>query len=136
VETSRPAPQAGTIDVRPSIPPALTNPSIANAHLLMDGGHVVAAREMLSRPDLSASQEGAWLLARSYDPSYLMTIRSPDASADQRQAEQWYRRWRDIAARNGMVMDDQRLQRIIDSMRRFGDGRSSAPEGPASERNQ
>jgi hypothetical protein len=72
---------------------------------------------MLLRPDLAASQDGAWLLARSYDPNYLAAIQSPDASADKRQAEEWYRRWRDIAVRNGMVMDDLRLKRIINSMR-------------------
>ena len=88
---------------------------------------IAAAREMLLRPDLAASQEGAWLLARSYDPSYLATIQSPDASADQQQAEEWYRRWRDIAVRNGMVMDDLRLKRIINSMRSFEAGNNSPP---------
>ncbi len=120
IETSRPVPQAGTIDDRAAswaVTTAPANPDIANAHLLMDSGHIAAAREMLLRPDLAASQEGAWLLARSHDPNYLATIHLPDASADKRQAEEWYRRWRDIGARNGMVMDDLRLKRIIDSMR-------------------
>jgi hypothetical protein len=119
-ETSQPVPQADAIDDR-AASPAFTavpaNPDIANAQQLMDGGHIVAARERLLRPDLAASQEGAWLLARSYDPNYLTTIQSPDASADKRQAEEWYRRWRDISVRNGMVMDDLRLRRIINSMR-------------------
>jgi hypothetical protein len=83
----------------------------------MSSGHIAAAREILVRRDLATSQEGAWLLARSYDPNYLATVQSPDAPADKRQAEEWYRRWRDIAARNGMVMDDLRLKRIINSMR-------------------
>jgi hypothetical protein len=119
-EPGQPALQAGTIDDRsasPAFAAAPVNPAIANAQQLMDGGHVAAARELLQRPDLLASQEGAWLLARSYDPNYLATVQSPDASADKRQAEEWYRRWRDIAARNGMVMDDLRLKRIINSMR-------------------
>jgi hypothetical protein len=120
VEPSQPGPQAGTIDDRPALPAAAivpAPPAITNAQQLMDRGQIVAAREMLQQPDLAASQEGAWLLARSYDPNYLATVQSPDASADKRQAEDWYRRWRDIAARNGMVMDDLRLQRIINSMR-------------------
>jgi hypothetical protein len=120
VETSQPVPQTDTTD-GPAASSAVTiapaNSDIANAQLLMDSGHIVAAREMLRRPDLAASQEGAWLLARSYDPNYLATVQSPDASADKLQAEEWYRRWRDIAVRNGMVMDDQRLKRIISSMR-------------------
>jgi hypothetical protein len=116
------APQAPPVNNRvgssavTTVPPNLTN-AITNAHELMDGGHIVAAREVLQQPDLAASQEGAWLLARSYDPNYLATIQSPDASADPRQAEEWYRRWREIAARDGMVMDDLHFKRIIDSMR-------------------
>jgi hypothetical protein len=134
LETSRPASRADATDVRTAsaVAAAPASSSTTNAHVLMDGGHIVAARQMLLRPDLAASQEGAWLLARSYDPGYLATIPSPDASADQRRAEEWYRRWRDIAVRNGMVMDDLRLQRIIDSMRSFGTGGGSPPEGPAS----
>lgn len=119
IEASQPVPQAGAIDDR-AAPSVITtvpaNPAIGNAHQLMDGGHIVAGRKMLLQPDLAASQEGAWLLARSYDPNYLATIQSPDASADKGQAEEWYRRWRDIGVRNGMVMDDLRLNRIINSM--------------------
>jgi hypothetical protein len=120
IETSQPAAQADTIDDRAASSIVATvpaTPDIANAHQLMDRGRIAAAREMLLRRDLAASQDGAWLLARSYDPNYLATIPSPDASADKGQAEEWYRRWRDIAVRNGMVMDDQRLKRIINSMR-------------------
>jgi hypothetical protein len=120
VETGQPVPQTGAINDRAASPAVTTvpaSPDIANAHQLMDSGHVVAAREMLLRPDLAASQEGAWLLARSYDPNYLATVQSPDAPADKRQAEEWYRRWRDTAVSNGMVMDDLRLKRIINSMR-------------------
>jgi hypothetical protein len=134
-ETSQPALQADTIDdraVSSAVTTAPANPDIANAHRLMDSGHIAAAREMLLRPDLAASQEGAWLLARSYDPNYLAMIQSPDASADQQQAEEWYRRWRDIAVRNGMVMDDLRLKRIINSMHSSGAGNNSPPPGPAS----
>jgi hypothetical protein len=119
INSSRPVPQANTIDDRAASSASTTapaNPDITNAQQLMDSGHIVVAREMLLRPDLAASQEGAWLLARSYDPNYLDTIPSPDAAADKRQAEEWYRRWRDIAVRNGMVMDDLRLKRIINSM--------------------
>jgi hypothetical protein len=137
IQTSPPPPQAAPIKSRapsPAVPPAPTDAGIVSAHELMDGGHIVAAREMLSRPDLAASQEGAWLLARSYDPSYLVTIQSPDASANPRQAEEWYRRWRDIAVRNGMAMDDLRLQRIIKSMQDFGNGDGSLSEDPAAPR--
>ncbi len=84
---------------------------------LMDAGQIIAARRLLLRPDVIATQDGAWRLARSYDPNYLASVPSPDASSDKREAEEWYRRWRDIGVRNGMAMDDLRLKRIIDSMR-------------------
>jgi hypothetical protein len=132
IETSQPVPQADKIDDRASsstVTAVPANPDVANAHQLMESGRILAARERLRRPDLAASQEAAWLLARSYDPSYLATIQSPDASADQQQAEEWYRRWRDIAVRNGMVMDDLRLKRIINSMYSFGSGNNSPPAG-------
>jgi hypothetical protein len=118
IETSQPVLPTGTsADRAASSAGVPTPPDIVNAHELMDSGHIAAARDMLLRPDLAASQEGAWLLARSYDPNYLATIKSPDASPDKRQAEEWYRRWRDIGVRNGMDMDDLRLKRIINSMR-------------------
>jgi hypothetical protein len=98
------------------VPALSANPAFGSARQLMDGGHIAAAREMLLQPHLATSQEGAWLLARSYDPNYLVTIQSPDAPADKEQAEEWYRRWRDIGVRSGMVMDDLRLKRIIESM--------------------
>src|SRR5215469_16883606 len=87
-----------------------------NARQLMDAGHIVQARKMLSQPALAASQDAAWLTARSFDPNYLATVQSADATADKGQAEEWYRRWRDIGARNGVAMDDTRLKRLIDAM--------------------
>jgi hypothetical protein len=135
--TSQPVPRSDTINDRAAssvIATAPGSPEIINAQELMDGGHIVAAREMLLRPDLAASQEGAWLLARSYDPSYLAAIPSPDAAADKRQAEEWYRRWRDIAAQNGMVMDDLRLRRIINAMQGFEDGTPPQPASPGQNR--
>jgi len=43
-------------------------------------------------------------------------IAQPDAAADPQQAERWYRAWYDIAGRQGLVMDPDRLQRLIRSM--------------------
>jgi len=103
-------------------PPANTplDPWIAqaldNTRQLMDAGHVVEARKRLLQPALAASQDAAWLMARSFDPNYLATVQSADAAADKGQAEEWYRRWRDIGAQNGAAMDDARLKRLIDAM--------------------
>jgi hypothetical protein len=91
--------------------------SLGKALHLMDTGHIIEARRLLLRPDVAATQDGAWRLARSYDPNYLAGVALADATSDRAQAAEWYRRWRDIGAGNGMVMDDLHLKRIIDSMR-------------------
>ncbi|MGO9486640.1 MAG: hypothetical protein ACLPX9_19040, partial [Rhodomicrobium sp.] len=62
----------------PAPPPAPPSPAIANAKQLMDAGKIVAARDLLMRQSLSTSQDGAWLLARSYDPNYLAAVKAPD----------------------------------------------------------
>ena len=82
----------------------------------MDAGKIMAARGLLQQPTLSSSRDAAWLLARSYDPNYLATIKSPDASGDKEKATEWYRRWRDIGALNGVPMDDVRLKRLIETL--------------------
>ncbi len=100
----------------PAPPPAPPSPAIANAKQLMDAGKIVAARDLLMRQSLSTSQDGAWLLARSYDPNYLAAVKAPDAAGDKEKAAEWYRRWRDIGARNGAAMDDVRFRRLIETM--------------------
>jgi hypothetical protein len=107
--------EAGTIagNVMMDTPEAIT----ANARQLMDNGHVEAARKMLLQRPIAATQDGAWLLARSYDPNFLTTVASGDATPDKKLAENWYRCWHDIGVRNGMVMNDKSLRRMIDAMR-------------------
>jgi hypothetical protein len=120
-KADQPVKPRAAADIGPA-PPAITAPDpritqiIDNARQSMDAGHVVAARKMLSQPALAASQDAAWLIARSFDPNYLATVQSADATADKTQAAEWYRRWRDIGARNGAAMDDARFKRLIDAM--------------------
>jgi hypothetical protein len=122
IKTGQPAkPQTagesgGALPASAAPDPRIVNPILDNARQLMDAGHIAAARKMLLQPALAASQDVAWLIARSFDPTYLSTIPSADATADKGQAEEWYRRWRDIGARNGAAMDDARLKRLIDGM--------------------
>lgn len=84
---------------------------------LLDKGQIAAARKLLAQPQLAATQEGAWLTARSFDPNFLSSVPSPDAGADITIAAGWYLRWHEIATRNGLAMDEARLQRIISAMR-------------------
>lgn len=85
------------------------------AQRLIDSGKVAIARQQLESI-AKLSPEAALILARSYDPNFLRLISEPDAPPDPREAERWYRIWRDIAAERGMVMETERLERIINAM--------------------
>jgi hypothetical protein len=95
-------------------PAPLRSPAIANAKEMMDAGKVTAARALLQ--PLAATQDAAWLIARSYDPNYLATVKSPDVPGDKDKALEWYRRWRDMGAQNGVMIDDARLKRLIETL--------------------
>jgi hypothetical protein len=98
------------------VPPAPPDPAIANARQMMDSGKIKAARELLQHPSLSSSQDGAWLIARSFDPNYLATTSSPDAAGHKEKAAGRYRRCRDIGAQNGVPMDDNHFRRLIETL--------------------
>jgi hypothetical protein len=83
---------------------------------LMAAGQVRAARDVLLRVTQQESADVAWLLARSYDPNYLVTLKAADAAPDVGQATRWYRSWYDIAVKQGLVADSVSLDRIIRSM--------------------
>jgi hypothetical protein len=86
------------------------------ASALMATGQVRAARDVLLRVTQQQSADVAWLLARSYDPNYLVTLKAADAAPDVAQATRWYRTWYDIAVKQGLVADSVSLDRIIRSM--------------------
>jgi hypothetical protein len=83
---------------------------------LIATGQVQAARDVLLRATPQDSADVAWLLARSYDPNYLVMMRVADARPDVAQATRWYRAWYDIAVKQGLVADSVSLDRIIRSM--------------------
>jgi hypothetical protein len=83
---------------------------------LIAKGQVRAARDVLLRGTPQESADLAWLLARSYDPNYLVTLKAADAAPDVAQATRWYRTWYDIAVKQGLVADSVSLDRIIRSM--------------------
>jgi hypothetical protein len=89
--------------------------AIDEAQELISAGKIGDARRRLI--DLNDnSPEVALALARSYDPNYLRLIPDADAAADPKEAERWYRAWRDIAASKGLVLEEDRLDRIINAM--------------------
>ncbi|MBX2805107.1 MAG: hypothetical protein KTR19_03950 [Hyphomicrobiales bacterium] len=87
----------------------------SEAQRLISAGKIDEARRRLIRLD-HKSPEAALALARSYDPNYLRLIPGADAAADPKEAERWYRSWRDIAASKGLALQEDRLNRIINAM--------------------
>jgi hypothetical protein len=96
--------------------PSQTLSKLYQAQQLMAGGDIVAARKMLEPEAEGGSPDAALTLARSYDPNFLRSIDNANSSADARQAEFWYRRWHDIAVKEGLVSDSLRLERLIRSI--------------------
>lgn len=88
---------------------------ISEAQQLISAGKIDEARRRLIDLD-DKSPEAALTLARSYDPNYLRLIPDADAAADPKEAERWYRAWRDIAASKGLALEEDRLDRIINAM--------------------
>ena len=89
------------------------------AERLMASGDILSAREKLrkSAQTRDSSPEIALALARSYDPNFLRSVAHPNADPDVKQAEFWYRRWHEIAIKEGLVSDAVPLERILRSMR-------------------
>ena len=124
-------PPAGKIDPlaetgRPKIPltsdsgntlkPLTLDELLREAQRLMTAGEIVSARVTLEKAAGGESAEVAFALARSYDPNFLKSLPSADADPDVAEAERWYRRWHEIAVRDGLVTD-VKLERLIGSMR-------------------
>jgi hypothetical protein len=57
------------------------------------------------------------MLARSFDPNFLVTLPSADGAADVEQATRWYRIWHAAAVKQGLVPNSVSVERIIGSMR-------------------
>ncbi len=93
----------------------LVETAVSEAQQLISAGKIDEARRRLIELD-DKSPEAALTLARSYDPNYLRLIPNADAAADPKEAERWYRAWRDIAASNGLALEEDRLDRIINAM--------------------
>jgi hypothetical protein len=101
--------------IREAPQPGITR-ATSEAQELIDVGKVASARRVLADVAMQ-SPEAALLLARSYDPNFLRLVASPDATADAKEAERWYRAWHEIASQKGLVMEMDRLERIIKAMK-------------------
>ena len=91
--------------------------AIDTAQDLLSRGQVQAARKQLLGLASADAADVAWMLARSYDPNYLVTLPSADGSPDVDQATRWYRIWHAAAVKQGLVPNSVSVERIIGSMR-------------------
>jgi|SRR5262245_43248131 len=91
--------------------------AIDTAQDLLSRGQVQAARKQLLGLASADAADVAWMLARSYDPNFLVTLPSADGSPDVDQATRWYRIWHAAAVKQGLVPNSVSVERIIGSMR-------------------
>jgi hypothetical protein len=91
--------------------------AIDAAQDLLSKGQVQAARKQLLQLTSADAADVAWMLARSYDPNFLVTLPSADGWADVEQATRWYRIWHAAAVKQGLVPNSVSVDRIIGSMR-------------------
>jgi hypothetical protein len=107
-------------DASPKQPLPAARPSRAGvdaAQDLLSRGQVQAARKQLLGLASADAADVAWMLARSYDPNFLVTLPSADGAADVEQATRWYRIWHAAAVKQGLVPNSVSVERIIGSMR-------------------
>ena len=104
--------------VKEPLPPARPwRAAIDTAQDLLSKGQVQAARKQLLGLASADAADVAWMLARSYDPNFLVTLPSADGSPDIDQATRWYRIWHAAAVKQGLVPNSVSVERIIGSMR-------------------
>jgi hypothetical protein len=101
----------------PVSPARPSRAGIDTAQDLLSRGQVQAARKQLLGLASADAADVAWMLARSYDPNFLVTLPSADGGADVEQATRWYRIWHAAAVKQGLVPNSVSVERIIGSMR-------------------
>jgi hypothetical protein len=99
----------------PTPPPPPAPDALSMANDLAGRGAILQARTVLET-SAAGKPAAALLLARFYDPNFLSTLSNPDATADPVQARFWYRRWYDLAVKQGEVPGTMRLDLLLRSL--------------------
>jgi hypothetical protein len=102
---------------QPEPPVRHSRAGIDAAQDLLSKGQVQAARKQLLGLASADTADVAWMLARSYDPNFLISLPSADGRPDIEQATRWYRIWHAAAVKQGLVPNSVSVDRIIGSMR-------------------
>jgi hypothetical protein len=114
-EASIPEREASAKQPVPAVRPSRAG--VDAAQDLLSKGQVQAARKQLLQLASADAADVAWMLARSFDPNFLVTLPSADGAADVEQATRWYRIWHAAAVKQGLVPNSVSVERIIGSMR-------------------
>jgi hypothetical protein len=115
--SERETPERDTLAKQPGPAVRPSRAGIDAAQDLLSKGQVQAARKQLLGLASADATDVAWMLARSYDPNFLVTLPSSDGSPDVEQATRWYRIWHAAAVKQGLVPNSVSVDRIIGSMR-------------------
>lgn len=86
------------------------------ARELIESGKIVQARAALLGSTRTERSAVALVLARSYDPNFLATLTKSDGAPDIEQARHWYRRWFELATKEGAVPQTMRLDLLLRSL--------------------
>lgn len=111
-----------TAAVAPVDPVVLKAPQPAplreSVESLLEHGHIVEARQLLIGEKTVEKSGGALTMARSFDPNYLSTLGHANAGPDIAEARRWYRRWYDLAIKEGAVPESIRVDLLLQSLDR------------------
>lgn len=91
--------------------------SLTSITAVLANGEVQLARKLLLAGHSLHSPEKAWMMARTYDPVVLRSIRGADAPPDRAKAEYWYRRWHQLSVKHGLVSRYVSVEPLILAMK-------------------
>lgn len=112
------SPPTSTVGVAPKSGDLLKQPDdVAHrARLLLESGQVKKARGILLAASDIGRADVLLILARSFDGNYLHTLSDPDALPNSAEARIWYRRWYEVASKEGTVPTTVNLERLLQSL--------------------
>lgn len=111
---AQPTPQLAALPAKASEPA----PQRESVESLLEHGHILEARRLLIEEKTIERSGGALTMARSFDPNYLLTLSHADAGPDIAEARRWYRRWYELAIKDGAVPESIRVDLLLQSLDR------------------
>lgn len=91
--------------------------AMTEARRLLALGDVRTAREHIKNARPQLNPQLAFLLAQTYDPTYLSSLPRANVSADVSEAERWYETWYELERQTNPEIDSTKLKRVLSSMK-------------------